>query len=224
MIKLSKRLEKITHYIDDNSNIVDIGCDHALLDIYLIQAKKNITIIASDINENALKSAKSNIKKYKLENKIRTVQSNGLEKIDTNPLDTIIISGMGSHTIAGILYNAINKLKNINKLIIQSNNDLDFLRKKITKLGYYIEDETLVEDKEIIYTIIIFKKGHKIYSRKEIYFGPILLKKKDKLFQKKATIELKKLECFYPLIPKNKIHHRIITKWKIINIHKILKK
>ena len=47
--------------------MVDIGCDHGLLDIYLVQTNKNIKVIASDINKNALSNAIKNIKKYKLE-------------------------------------------------------------------------------------------------------------------------------------------------------------
>ena len=224
MIKLSPRLEKISHYIKDNTKIIDIGCDHALLDIYLIKNRKNINIIASDINEKALSNAKKNLKKYSVENNIQLIQSNGLDNIDTTSLDTIVISGIGSHTIVGILYNNIKKLKNINTLIIQSNNDLDFLRYKITKIGYYIEDETLVKDNNIIYTIIIFKKGYKHYNRKELYFGPILLRKNDKLFIEKNKKELAKTTNFYQMIPKKNIHHRLITKWKIKNIKKIINK
>lgn len=224
MIKLSKRLKKIAEYIEENSKIIDIGCDHALLDIYLIQTKKNIQITASDINSKALDNAKKNIKKYKLENNIKIIQSNGLDNLDTTSSDTIVIAGMGSHTMTGILYNNIFKLKNINTLILQSNNDLDFLRKKITKIGYYIEKESLIKDSNIIYTIIIFKKGHKYYSKKELYFGPILLKENTTLFQEKIKKDLQKLENFYPLIPKKRLHHRLITKWKIKNIKRIIKK
>ena len=224
MIRLSKRLESIANYVTDNMNLVDVGCDHALLDIFLVQTKKNIKVIASDINQNALDIAINNIKKYHLENKIKTCLSKGLESIDTASLDTIIISGMGSHTMVGILYNSISKLKNINTLILQSNNDIDFLREKVTKLGYYIKEEKLIKDSNIIYTIIVFKKGHKRYTKREIYFGPTLLKNKDNLFIEKYKEELKKLESFYPLIPKNRLHHRIITKWKINNIKKLLLK
>ena len=224
MIKLSNRLEKISEYIEDDMNIIDIGCDHALLDIYLAQTKENISIIASDINQNALNNAKKNIKKYKLENKIKTFKSKGLESINTESLNTIIISGMGSHTIVGILYNSLHKLKKINTLILQSNNDIDFLREKITKIGYYIKEETLIKDSNIIYTIIVFKKGHKIYNKKQIYFGPILLKKKEKIFIEKCQNDLEKLEKFYPMIPKKRLHHRLITNWKIKNIKKVLQK
>ena len=64
MIKLSKRLLTIANLIDDNSKVADIGCDHGLVSIYLAMNKQNISIIASDINQNALDNAIKNINKY----------------------------------------------------------------------------------------------------------------------------------------------------------------
>ena len=224
MIKISKRLSIIANMVEDNSNIVDIGCDHGLLDIYLAQIKKNINIIASDINKKALNNAINNIKKYKLSNKIKTIISDGLDNIDTSNTDTIVISGMGSHTIIGILHNNLKKLKNVKTIILQSNNDIDFLRKKMVAIGYHIEDEELVYEKKQIYTIIKFIKGYKFYTNKELYFGPILLKKNNKLFQDKVKFELTKLEKILPLIPKNHYTYRLKTKLKIRRCQKVLKK
>lgn len=212
MIKLSKRLMKIADYVEDNSNIVDIGCDHGLLDIYLVRERKNIKVLASDVNQHALDNAIHNIKKNGLEDEIVTVLSNGLEKIDTMNLDTIVISGMGSHTIAGILYSNMKKLKTIQTIIIQSNNDLDFLRYKVTKLGYYVAQEGLVKDKGILYTVIKFKKGYRFYTKKQLYFGPCLLKENSDLFQEKKKLEYDKLKKLYPMIPKSHWHHR----WKTL--------
>ena len=90
------------------------------------------------------------------------------------------MSGLGTHTIVGILINNKSKLTNVDTIIIQSNNYIDFLRKKITSIGYYIENEKLVKDAGIIYIIIVFKKGKKHYSKKELYFGPILIKENNK--------------------------------------------
>ena len=221
MNNLSNRLKEIASFIPDNIKMVDIGCDHALLDIYLFKNRKNIKIIASDINENALEQAKKNIKKYKLDKFIETRLSNGLDNINSNEIDTIVISGMGSHTIVGILRMNQKKLINVDNIIIQSNNHIDFLRERILELNYYIDSEKLVKDNNIIYTIISFKKGKEKYNKKEIYFGPYLLKENSNLFKEKNKQDLEKLEYLYKIIPKSHILHRIKIKNKI-NIYKKL--
>lgn len=216
MIKLSTRLEAISSLIPNNSKVIDIGCDHGLLDIYLYQKKISTKIIASDINENALNNAKENIKKNKLEKVIETRLGNGLDTLnDSDDIDTIIISGMGAHTAVGIIKSNLNKLKNINTIVIQSNTKIEFLRKEITKLNYLITDELLVEDNKKIYTIIKFEKGKKKYTKKELYFGPILLKKNSQLFQKNNQLELSKLNMLLKMLPKNKILDRNKIKKKI---------
>ena len=215
MIKLSKRLETISSLVPINSNIIDIGCDHGLLDIYLYQHKIAKKVIATDINENALNNAKDNIKKKKLSKYIETRLGNGLDILNQKDnIDTIIISGMGAHNIIGILKNNLEKLKKINTLIIQSNTKLELLRKEIVKLNYQIEDEIIIEDNKKKYIIIKFIKGKKKYNQKELKFGPILLKKNDKLFKEYLKQELEKLNIYLKLLPKN----------RIIDIYKLKKK
>lgn len=216
MIKLSKRLEAISSLVPNNSKIIDIGCDHGLLDIYLYQQKKCSKIIASDINESALNNAKENIKKNKLEQKIETRLGNGLDTLkESDDINTIVISGMGAHTAVGILKNNLDKLKKINTIIIQSNTKLEFLRKEVTKLNYLIDDELLIEDNKKMYTIIKFVKGKRKYNKKELYFGPILLKKNTKLFQINNQKELDKLNLLLKMLPKNKMLDRCKIKKKI---------
>ena len=70
-MNLSKRLEAVATLVDIDSRVIDVGCDHAYLDIYLTLNNGN-SCIASDINEKALNNAKENIKKYKLSRKIKT--------------------------------------------------------------------------------------------------------------------------------------------------------
>ena len=66
-MKLNTRLKKIGDLVDANSLVLDIGCDHAFLDIYLVKERGFKKAIASDIGEGPLKSALDNIKKYKVE-------------------------------------------------------------------------------------------------------------------------------------------------------------
>ena len=220
MNKLSKRLEVVASYINDNSKIIDIGCDHGLLSIYLANKYKNIKIIASDVNENALSTAINNIKKEHLEDKIETRLGNGLDVVTPDEIDTVVISGMGANTIVGILKYSTDKLVNVKDIIIQSNTDLYFLRKNVTKLGYYIEDETLVEDSNIIYTVIKFTKGKKKYNYKELYLGPILIKKNDNLFKKKNDKEIKTIEIIISRIKSGHLFYRLRLKRNL----RILKK
>lgn len=222
MTKLSSRLQKISDLVEENYTFIDIGCDHGFLSIELAKKYPNAKIVASDINENALKNAKKNIQKFHLQDRISIIQSNGLENLSVLDDTTIIISGMGSHTIVGILYQGYKKLKKVNTLILQSNNDLDFLRSKVVRLGYFIQEEKLVKDAGIIYTVIVFKKGFRIYSKKDIYLGPCLRKEKSSLFQEKVQDDLKKLKSFYPNIPKSHYEYRRKIKWKIKILQKII--
>lgn len=193
MSKLSKRLEMVASFIDENDkSVIDIGCDHGLLSIYLAEKFNNLKIIASDVNNNALEFARRNVSKYKLEDRIDIRLGSGVSVINKkDKIDTLVVAGMGANTIIGFLKYSQDKLKGINKIIIQSNTDLYFLRKNMVSMGYYIDDEELVLDKNIIYTVIVFKKGRKRYSYKELYLGPILLDKNSELFRKKCDKELK---------------------------------
>lgn len=223
MNKLSKRLEVVASFVNDNSKVIDIGCDHGLLSIYLVNKYKNVKVIASDINENALSSAITNIKKEKLENRIETRLGSGLDVVKAGEVDTIVIAGMGANTIVGILKYSTSKLSNVNNIIIQSNTDLYFLRKNITSLGYYIEDEILVEDKNIIYTVINFNKGKRRYNYKELYLGPVLTTKNDDLFKKKCNKELTTLKLILKNINSGHYLYRLKIKRNIKILEDVLK-
>lgn len=173
---LSKRLKTIASLVPTKDNVIDIGCDHALLDIYLTLHNEN-SCIAADISEKVIDNAKKNIVKYNLQNKIKTIVSNGTNNIQLDKKSTIVISGMGTYTILDIV-SKIDKEK-INKLIIQSNNNLLDLRKKINELGYEIELEQVVFDKNKYYTIIVFIKGNKLYKRKQLKYGVNYIKNDD---------------------------------------------
>ena len=113
-MNLDNRLKRITDFIPSDSYILDVGCDHALLDIYLALNRNNVKLIASDINENPLKIAKENIKKYNLEDEITLEKADGVSKIN-DEVDTVVIAGMGTSTINDIINNDLKKLKNVKK-------------------------------------------------------------------------------------------------------------
>jgi len=221
-MKISNRLKLIASFVDDNSYIIDVGCDHALLDIFLVENKKNVKAIASDINKGPLESAEKNIKKYNLEDKIEIKLGNGITTIN-DEVDTIIISGLGGETIIDILKEDLNRLKNINKMIISPHSDTHLVRKEIVKLGFKIENEIFTYDQKKSYEIIKFIKGKKIYTEEELFFGPINLKQKNEYFYKyyrELNNKLKKILKTIPNTNKNKVNK---LKDKIKRLDEILK-
>lgn len=218
-MNISKRLKQIAAFVEDNSNIIDVGCDHALLDIYLVNNKKNIKAIASDINEKPLLKAKENIKKYKAKN-IELILSDGIEKINKNT-DTIIISGLGTTTILDILLKDKEKLKNVNTIIISSNNDYYNLRKTMQKNNYKIVEESIALDRGKFYPIIKYKKGKTNYNKYELEYGPILLKEKSSDFKKYIKEELNKQINIINKLPRKYFLKKIKLRKKIRVLKKI---
>ena len=210
-MKISKRLKQIASYVDDNSHIIDVGCDHALLSIYLVENKKNIKIVASDINEGPLQRAKENIKKYGLEDKIEVSLANGLEKLDKET-DTVIIAGMGYLTIKEILENG--NLSNIKTVIVSVNDDFTFLKRFMKKIRFSIQYEEVIEDHNKFYIIIKAVKGRKKYKDKKIINEDYIKYLKHTLKKKKRIVNQ---------IPKNKIITKFKLRKEIKRINKILK-
>ena len=165
---ISNRLKKIASLVDTES-IIDVGCDHALLDIYL--TNKGIKCRGTDISSNCIKMAKENIKKNNLEDKIDLFVTDGLKNINVLKTDTIVVAGMGTNTILDIIKDVSNPL------ILLSNNDIFKLRKEVIKLGYYIDNEVSIKEGKYYYVIIKFKKGFKKYKFKDYIVGPILKEK-----------------------------------------------
>ncbi|MBE6147350.1 MAG: SAM-dependent methyltransferase [Firmicutes bacterium] len=220
-VNINKRLERLSTFVDEEKNIIDVGCDHALLDIYLFQNRKKINIIASDIKEGPLKGAKENLKKYNLEDKIKLKLGPGIEPMEKET-DTVIISGMGGLNMIGILKYKEEERKQIKTIILSPNNDVEKVRKEITKLGYYIDKEELVQDKDFIYPIIRFQKGKKKYKQEEYLFGPIILKERTELF--KTYLEKKKqtVEHLLQVLPKKYIKRRFELKKELKCLERIL--
>lgn len=209
-MKINNRLKAIGDLVEANSFCLDVGCDHAFLDIYLVKKGIGIKAIASDILEGPLSQAKQNIKKEGLEKEIETRLGNGLETYSSE-VDTVIISGMGGRNMIGIFKNKLNILKKIETIIISPNNYQEDIKRFLCKNGFMIADEVLVKEKKFIYQIIKFKRGKKHYSKKEYFFGPINLEKKDKLFYEYFQREVKSREILIEVLPKSYLIKKIYS-------------
>jgi tRNA (adenine22-N1)-methyltransferase len=221
MIKLSQRLETVASFVTGNT-IADIGCDHALLDIYLYLHNPKLNLIAIDIKEGAINQAQINLEKYHLQDEISLRLGDGLEVV-SEEVDTVVISGLGYHKILDILTKYTAKLAKIKHLIIQSNTSFDQLRKSITKLGYYIKDEALVKENDIIYLIIKFEQGYKKYREIDYLIGPIIMKSHNDLSDELIKENYRKKEILYLQIPHKYFGKRWKIKRELNRLEKIIK-
>lgn len=165
----SNRIKLIASFIDEIDKVLDVGTDHALLPIYLIKNGLTKCADGSDISKNVLDCAKQNVKKFELQDKINLYLSDGLNNIDIKNYNTLVIAGMGYMTIEGILKS--NDISSINKLIIQSNNHVEDLRRFLNRNGYSIKNEENIKDKNISYTIIVAYKGIQELTEEEYICG-----------------------------------------------------
>ena len=193
-MKISNRLKEISKFIDNKRCTVDVGCDHALLPIYLIKEGKSLSAIAVDNKIEPLESAKENIRKYNLESKIKTILSDGLTKVDPSYYDSVVITGLGGETIAEILRNG--PLSNSAELILEANKNNKELRSFLSLNSFLITDEVMIKDKGHFYTIIKAVKTDKPVNltENEILFGPIILKDNSDIFKEYLAYNISILE------------------------------
>ena len=161
---ISQRLLKIASLIDKDDIVVDVGCDHGYLAIYLKENNLCKRVYASDISINALNYARKNIQKKDLD--IKTFVSDGLNDINVS-FNTVVLAGMGTSTILSILKNK----KIPNKLVIASNNEYYKLRKNINEMGYKINKELVVFENNHYYIILECIKGLQKLSYSDLKFG-----------------------------------------------------
>ena len=186
MSNLSKRLKTIIEFLNKEDSVVDVGCDHGLLSIYIKENEIVKKVIASDVNPNALASAIKNINEANID--IQTVLSDGIRDVDLSGINTLVIAGMGTSTIKHILADT-DKLKHINKIVTQSNNDHEMLRSFVNDIGYYLSNELYIFDKGKWYVTSCFVKDTKKNSKSVLKYGLLNNNEYNKyLIQSKETI------------------------------------
>ncbi len=204
-MKINKRLKTISQYVDKSSNVIDVGCDHAKLPIYLVLNNLCSSVIASDINEKPLEQAKVNIDFYKLNDEIQIKLGDGISTIDET-VDTIIISGMGGKNIVDILEDGKNKLKNVKRIILSPNNNCDLVREYLKNINFKIIKEQIVCEKSKFYNIMILEKGNIDYSEFELLFGYNVLK--DDFYIRYCNYMIEKYENNLEKLPSKYIDDR----------------
>lgn len=203
MIKLSPRLQAVARLIPQNSIVADIGTDHALLPIYLIQNSIATKVYAVDNKPGPLEMAKENLNYHQITD-VKIILQDGIKHLPKD-CNVIVICGLGSATILDILNEGETLLSSNPVLIIQSNVGMQQIRQWSSDKQWQIVHEELIKDNGIIYEVIKLAKGSSSLSNKEILFGPLLLKNKNELFVELWQGRRSHFVTIYSKLPRNSV-------------------
>lgn len=196
-MKLTDRLLKIASLVTEGKRVADIGTDHGYIPVYLLNQGKVPYAILADVNKGPLENARSEVRHNNLNDKVDLRLGSGIEVLNENEVDEVIIAGMGGILISELLEAKKNVAHSLDKLILQPMQAQDELRKYLLNNGYEILDEVLVKEDFRIYEIIIAKyTGKNTEVKNEIYYeiGNKLIENKDELLSELVNKKIKSYE------------------------------
>jgi len=149
--------------------------------------------------------------------------ANGLAAFEeADQVSVITIAGMGGRLIATILKEGLEKLANVERLILQPNNREDDLRIWLQANGFQIVAESILEEEGKFYEILVVESGQMKLSASDVRFGPFLSKEVSPVFVQKWQKEAVKLEFALEQIPEKNLEERQVLVDKIQAIKEVL--
>lgn len=193
------RLEAAASFGRNGARVADIGTDHASLPIYLVGNNKAPCALACDINEGPLRAAKLNIFSAGLTDLIDTRLTDGLDGIDDFAPEDIYVLGMGGELISRIILSSQLSRKAGVRLILQPMTHAHDLRRDLYANGFNIIDETLVNDRDRVYQIIVAEYDGIVREAgdAELWLGKLIIER--------GGAELKNLASVYASALEKKI-------------------
>ena len=159
-MELTPRLQLAADFCLPCKAVIDVGCDHAYLCLYLVEQGTE-RAAASDIRPGPLEAAKAHIAACGRSDRVRAVLCPGLEGFGPEDADTISICGMGGEMIASILEAAPWTAKGDHKLVLQPMTNGHRLRKWLADNGYTVEREQLAREGHRLYVVLQASGGGK---------------------------------------------------------------
>lgn len=183
-MQLSKRLSAVASMVTEGNRLVDVGCDHGYLPLYLYLNKKIPSAIAMDVRPGPLSRAREHIAEYGLEKYIETRLSDGLSALSPGEGDTLTVAGMGGPLMERILMAKEEVRESFQELILQPQSDIPHFRRFLREIGWeIIEEEIVLEDGKFYPMMKAVRGKAQIIPEEMPYtpeeaFGGLLLKKR----------------------------------------------
>ncbi len=166
--QLDARLRRIADCVPDCELAADIGCDHGKLTAWLLWHGTCQRMIASDLSEVSRAKARALFNRLGLRDRVTISAADGLHAL-TEPMDAVIISGMGGGTMADMLAQEVD-LQGAT-LILSPQTELPRLREAVAKRHYRICHEYVVKADGRFYLVWQAMPGEMRLSGRERALG-----------------------------------------------------
>ncbi|GIQ68002.1 SAM-dependent methyltransferase [Xylanibacillus composti] len=190
--------------------MADIGSDHALLPVYLIQAGKAARAVAGEVNTGPFRAAKRQVESAGLASQIDVRLGDGLQVVQPGEVDAVAIAGMGGGLIRDILHAGRDRLSGVKRLVLQPNVGEELVRYWLAENGWFLSAERILEEDGLTYEILTAdrveqaaEKNLALYAKREVggrtisssalyKLGPYLLEERSGAYMAKWQRELAK--------------------------------
>ncbi len=167
---LPPRLAAVAALVPPGARLADIGTDHGLLPIELLERGAIRSAAATDIHAGPLERARYNAGQRGVTS-LRFLLCDGLDGLTPGEADTVVIAGLGGENMADILRRAPWACRSA-LLILQPMSRAEMLRDSLAGLGLAVTGERLVEDAGRLYPLLTARRGQgPHYSQAELYTG-----------------------------------------------------
>ena len=177
-MELTPRLAAVARFIPPGVRVADVGTDHAMLPVNLVETGKSPSVIATDVNEKPYLAACRQVQAAGAGGRVEVRKGNGLEVIRPGEVDVVVMAGMGGNTIINIIDQCRGVLDDVTRLVLQPMTDAGSLRLWLARNGWRLVDEELVKEGEKFYVIMAAEPG---IDPQEDHFllemGPLLVEK-----------------------------------------------
>lgn len=203
-VLISERLRALCNMVTPGKAVVDVGCDHGFVSIYLVQKGISPKVLAMDVRQGPLSRAREHIALYGLEEYIDTRLSDGLFAYREGEARSLVCAGMGGRLMMKILSDSRSKANALEELILQPQSELPVFRRFLREEGYGLLDEKILCEEGKYYFLMKvcyvgkenLERGnqeHVMEQELSDRFGELLLERRDPVLKQYLEYSLDNL-------------------------------
>lgn len=208
MTILYKRLATVADMLIQGKAVADIGADHALLPIYLIENKIAPRVIIGELGDGPYQRAVNAVQSSSARDKIDLRQGNGLQVLDNAEVGNVVMAGMGGDTMADILAYNWDKAASFQRFVFQPMSNAKVLRQRLASRGWLIEEERLGIENGRIFLVVASRPANCPYplTDLEMEIGSAILRADNDLKREYIQRYLQRYKRIYGNLTRSPLH------------------